>query len=418
MWEEIKKELKLELKSDEYDSWIDTIKEANVENNILYLTVPSNYYIQQIEQHYLQMIKKVMEITNNTNIEPQISYKVDCEMYDCIPIPIMKSAPRKGNNRKTWQKLNPYFKNHIELEECFKKTNDISIEPLDRDNVVEMTSRYNPYSVASPTSIGNEYFTYSTDKRKSAIVDVKYNFSNEDSKVYKLYRGIEAFGIPPVGQLTTNHARVLFALIHIWQENGCKFNQAKDHAVVEFSLRQLIKKLGYSYIGGNTYKLFYSRVKDLIHYPYILSPDGRKALGFTFLSNINTIYNGSNYKKLTLRLTFNPVISRQLHYRKVFYRKKEFYLIKNAIALKFLLAYDKLIYKGNSIKMTIQEIASNLEIPYKRQDVLLKALNRALKTLNRYEIDEQHNLKVELIKKNKQYFVTAERIERHQLASA
>ncbi|GHT47821.1 hypothetical protein AGMMS49936_09380 [Endomicrobiia bacterium] len=114
----------------------------------------------------------------------------------------------------------------------------------------------------------------------------------------------------------------MFALIHIWQKNGCKFNKTEDQAVVEFSLKQLITTLGCRNIGGNTYKLFYSRIKDLIHYPYILSPDGTKALGFTFLSNINILYNENNFKKLTMRLTFNPFISRQLYYRKVFYRKK------------------------------------------------------------------------------------------------
>ncbi|GHT39142.1 hypothetical protein AGMMS49593_09630 [Endomicrobiia bacterium] len=417
MWEEIKNELKQKLKSDEYNFWIDTIKEANVENNILYLTVPSDYYISEIEKRFSKIIKKVMELTSNTDTEPQICYKVNCEMYDTIPISTNRCTTKKVSNIKTWQKLQPNFYNHLELEECLKKSEDIKIESLECDNILEMTPKYSSDSVVSLGSIGNEYFTYSTDKRKSAIVDVKYNFTDEKSMIYKLYRGVEALGIPAVGQLTTNHARVFFAVIHAWQKNGCKFNISKDQAVVNFSLRQLIKDLGYSkVINGTTYKLIYSRIKDLVQYPYVLSPDGINGFGFTYFSSINTLSNKNDFNKLQLRLTFNPFISRQLAIRRVFYRNPNCYLIRNAIALKFLLAYDRTIFKGNGIKKTIQDVASNLEIPYKRQDVLLKALDRALKTLNRYEIDEQYNLKVKLIKENKQYFIEAERIERQQLA--
>ncbi|GHT47823.1 hypothetical protein AGMMS49936_09390 [Endomicrobiia bacterium] len=85
-----------------------------------------------------------------------------------------------------------------------------------------------------------------------------------------------------------------------------------------------------------------------------------------------------------------------------------------------MLTYDRTIFKGNRIENTIQDVASNLEIPYKRQDLLIKALNRALKTLNRYELDDQHNLKVELTKNkiDNQYRVIAKRyLKNKQIAT-
>ncbi|GHT47819.1 hypothetical protein AGMMS49936_09370 [Endomicrobiia bacterium] len=104
------------------------------------------------------------------NTELQIAYCINEEMYISRHTPIIENAPKQDNSKKTWQKLNPNFKNQLQLEEFLKKTKDINIESLECKDVVEMTPRYNPESVASSVSIGNEYFTYSTDKRKSAII--------------------------------------------------------------------------------------------------------------------------------------------------------------------------------------------------------------------------------------------------------
>ncbi|GHT56732.1 hypothetical protein AGMMS50233_09220 [Endomicrobiia bacterium] len=416
MWETIKKELKLKIPNGEYDLWINTIKQGNFQNNILYLTVPNNIYIQQIESHYLSIMKTVVKLINNTDL--QINYNINDETNTPIPVLPITSSPKLDSNKITQQHLDPNLKNHLELEKYLKKSEDTNRESLEYKNVVEMTPKFSSKSVVSITSMDSKYFTYSTDRRKSAIVDVKYNFTNEESKVYKLYRGIEAFGISAVGQLTTNHARILFAIIHTWQKNGCKFNGSKDQAVVDLSLRQLITDLGYTSISGTIFKLIYSRIKDLIHYPYVLSLDGIQGLGFTFLSSMNTLSDKNNYNKLIIRLIFNPFISRQLYDRKAFYRNPQCYLLRNAIALKFLLTYDKTIFMGNSIKVTIQDLANNLEIVYKRQDVLIKALNRALNILNGYELSEHYNLKIELIKENNKHYVIAGRYSKNKQITA
>ncbi|GHT58789.1 hypothetical protein AGMMS49531_01530 [Endomicrobiia bacterium] len=405
MWEKIKSEIKKKLPT---DLWIETINQVSFKDNKFYLTVPNDIYIEKIESTYKSLINDAAKLINNASIDIVYIINNDIKAYNQLFIKAINSS-NNDNDITIQQHLNPNIKNKLQLENYLKKPTGTNRDSLKSGSIIKMTPRFSSNLVASLTSIDSKYFTYSNDKRKSAIVNVKYNFTDEESHIYKLYRGIEAFGVSPVGQLTTNHARILFALIHTWQKNGCEFYESKDQAVVIFSLRQLLDDLGYIDIGGTIYRLIYSRIKDLVHFPYVLSHDGIKGYGFTFLSSINTISNKDKYNKLIVRSTFNPFISRQLYDRKTFYRKPECYLIRNAIALKFLLAYDKAIFKGNIIEITIQDLADNLEINYNRKDVLIKALKRALVALNGYELDKQYNLTAYLSKKDNEYYIIAKR---------
>ncbi|GHT45083.1 hypothetical protein AGMMS49936_01750 [Endomicrobiia bacterium] len=115
-----------------------------------------------------------------------------------------------------------------------------------------------------------------------------------------------------------------------------------------------------------------------------------------------------------LRLTFNPFVSRQLYERKSFLRNPQCYKIKNPTAFKFLISYDKKIFMGNKLKLTLKEVTKDLQIDYKRTDHIVEAFKTAFKELNGYEINKNYDLKVELIKENKQYFVTAGRSSKNK----
>ncbi|GHT43121.1 hypothetical protein AGMMS49921_10250 [Endomicrobiia bacterium] len=73
-----------------------------------------------------------------------------------------------------------------------------------------------------------------------------------------------------------------------------------------------------------------------------------------------------------LRLTFNPFVSRQLYERKAFLRNPQCYKIRNPTAFKFLISYDKKIFAGNKLKLTLKEVTEYLQIDYKETDVISK----------------------------------------------
>ncbi|GHT69887.1 hypothetical protein AGMMS49950_03580 [Endomicrobiia bacterium] len=109
-----------------------------------------------------------------------------------------------------------------------------------------------------------------------------------------------------------------------------------------------------------------------------------------------------------LRLTFNPFISRQLYDRRAFLKNPECYKIKNPTAFKFLISYDRTIFKSNKLKLPLKEVTQDLQIEYKRTGDMVKTFKIGFKELNGYKINDHYNLEVDLIKENKQYFVTAQ----------
>ncbi|GHT66627.1 hypothetical protein AGMMS49556_07750 [Endomicrobiia bacterium] len=73
-----------------------------------------------------------------------------------------------------------------------------------------------------------------------------------------------------------------------------------------------------------------------------------------------------------------------------------------------MISYDRTIFKGNKLKLPLKEVTQDLQIEYKRTGDMVKTFKIAFKELNGYKINEHYNLEVDLIKENKQYFVTAQ----------
>lgn len=64
IWNKCREEIKKEISSIEYDSFIEPITLEDVSDGVAYLTVPSEFYLQQIEKKYYNIIKSaLMECT-------------------------------------------------------------------------------------------------------------------------------------------------------------------------------------------------------------------------------------------------------------------------------------------------------------------------------------------------------------------
>ncbi|GHT75772.1 hypothetical protein AGMMS50222_07370 [Endomicrobiia bacterium] len=406
MWEEIKIKLQEKLSEEDHSLWLDPIKEESLKNHTLTLIIPNKIYLEQMETKYKPHITNTIKENFNKNIK--ICFKIIEEDIPNVKQRIEKTKTYQQQRKEltTFDK-SPNFRSQEEMDLYLKKPEIKLQKDLAVTQLKPMPGRYGTTMAASFTSFDSRYFTYPNDKRKSSKVDIKIKYANGKYTQYELYRGLNAFGMPAVGQLNTTHARILLALVHMWQKQGCLFAGIRDFAVVEISIRELAKDLDYKKISGALYKWLYLRIGELISFPSLLSLDGNTGRGFTFLSSVDAWSNKKDYNKTMLRLTFNPFISRQLYDRRAFLKNPECYKIKNPIAFKFLMSYDRSIFKGNKLKLPFREVIKTLQIDYKRIDVTVKALKRAIKELNKYEINEHYNLKVDLIKENKQYFVTA-----------
>ena len=76
-----------------------------------------------------------------------------------------------------------------------------------------------------------------------------------------------------------------------------------------------------------------------------------------------------------------------------------------------MICYDKKIFKGNTLKLDVKEVAKDLQLE-SRMDSIIRTLKTAIQELNNYELHENYLLKVELVKEDKKYFVIAQRVSK------
>jgi hypothetical protein len=313
--------------------------------------------------------------------------------------------------KKTKYNGKPYFKNSAELSLIAKKAELQKKIDTQNAELISMPNKYGIKDVASFSLFDNKFFTYPNDKRKKAKVKMVVRFDNGSFKAYDLYRGQFKINDDGYGQLTTTHAKIFLAIIHIWQKQNSRYADNRGfYAVVDIAMRELARQLGYDKVSGADYRRLSKRVKELRDFPMILA-DKFEDCHFTFLGDvIGRTLKKSGKNKSMLRITLNPFISKQLYERNTILRHSECYKIKNPTAFKFLLCYDKKIIKGNILNLDIYEVAKNLELEVKKLSNLVSVLKTSFKELNGFDLNDYYRLEVKLIKEAKQWFVVAKRV--------
>jgi hypothetical protein len=410
MWNEISSELRRLVPEEAYNLWLEPIvEESYVVNNLgqfLTLGVPNGYFLQRVETEYKSQIQQVIDLKFGKGI------KVLFQLIstDLIGEEELIETPKSKTQLMKKTKFNgsPYFKNEAEIISCYKNTG-LQKTPTDITELEAMPNKYGIENVATFSLFDSKFFTYPNDKRLKAKVKVDLKFGDGTVKIFDLYRGQSRFdNSAGYGQLTTTHAKILLAIIHLWQYQGSPFvDGSGNFAVVRISIKELAGYLGYKKVSGSDYARLILRVNELVHSPFMLS-DGISSFSLTFLIGFSTFVD-KRIKRKIMDIGFNPFFSKQLFERKAFLRSSECYKIKNPTAFKFLLCYDKRIVKGNNLKIEICKAAKELEININHFANVLTVLKTAFKELNGYELNEQYLLKVELVKENKQWFVIAKR---------
>lgn len=269
---------------------------------------------------------------------------------------------------------------------------------------LQMEKPYSKEKVATSTLINSKFFTYPTShKTRYGITEITI-----DDIDYIVHRGKNTPNPEeePIGQLDTNHLRILLAIIHIWQEQNCKFLGINAVVKISFSIREIAKKIGGYKLGGKNIQWLQKKVEELTKYPITLEKksDG-KANSFTFLNKLTTQTKERSTRKSTIVLTLNPILSQQLYERKVILRNKECYKIKNPTSLKFLLTYDKRIYTAQEpFKLSLEKIAEELDLKGKKQDIL-KSINKVIKNLNGYKLADNSEITLELKKEGRERYL-------------
>ncbi|GHT14722.1 hypothetical protein AGMMS49929_10620 [Endomicrobiia bacterium] len=411
MWNEIIIELKEKIPTE----WLEPIKEESFKDDILTLAVPDTYYAQKYETDYEPLIQNILKAKTGKAVGLQ--FQIVASKLLAEPV-IKDEKPKAQLIKKTKFNGNPYFKNPAEFTKFAKETTKKEIEiSIGQKVMTSMPTKYGAKDVITFSILNNKMFAYPNDKRKNAKVKMDIRFSNDTVKTFDLYRGqLETRG-KGYGQLTTTHAKILLAVIHIWQEQGCKFADEGQACYVNTTVREIAKKLGYKSFSGADHERLLQKTKDLADLPMVIA-DRKEAHSFTILYDVSTHViedsEGNDTNRRTISIVFNPFIAKQLYDRKVILRKPQCYKIKNPTAIKFLLCYDKRIIKGFNLKMNISEVANDLEIETNKTSNIITNIKNAFQELNGYELNDSYSLHVELVKEGKEWIVIAERISKEK----
>lgn len=423
LWEKIKGKIK-ELKPKQYELWLEPIKYKQLDDNILTLTVPNKIFLTKFEEIYTDDIKQYANKLFGQKLEIKLVIEqIEPESnssYRPLKHPKKKTFQEKRREKTTFdsttnfrsqEELNTFIqdsKKHSEKKEIEEQSESHQLKQLE---LISMPGKYGIAKVVNFATFDSRFFTYPSDKRQSSKVSIKIKFENGSYKEYDLYRGLFYKGDKGSGQLNTTHAKILLAIIHLWQQQGSRFADKNGYfAIVNVSIRELAEILGYKQFGGKNFKDLFDKVIELTKIPSLLV-SGEETFSMQFLSNLGVSSSTTEKQKTVINLQINPFISKQLYERKAFLRNPDIYRIKNPTAFKFLVCYDKKIFKGNTLKLDVREVAKDLQLEA-RMDSIIRTLKTAIQELNNYELHEDYLLKVELIKEDRKYFVIAQRVSK------
>jgi hypothetical protein len=365
----IKERLKEILPREKYELWIEPIKEFLAEKTETSILIVPNIYFKD----------KISEILKSYNISAGILIQEELLL-------IQKQQELKIAAQKP-----------------------VETKPLLSATTLQMEKPYSKEKVATSEIINSKFFTYPKTSSKLKYATTEILLNNEK---YIIHRGKNTPDPDeePIGQLDTNHLRILLAIIHIWQEQNCKFFGVQALVNLSVTLREIAKKIGYK-IGGKNMIWLQQKIEELSKYPITLErKHDKKTTSFTFLNELTTQTKEGKYTKKTLKITLNPILSKQLYERQAILRNKDCYKIKNPTALKFLLTYDKRIYTlQEPFKLKIENTAEELELRGDKQNKT-EAIKRAIKELNGYKITETEEISLELEKEGRErYLVVGKR---------
>jgi hypothetical protein len=276
---------------------------------------------------------------------------------------------------------------------------------------------YNEELIKIPTILGSNFFTISTNKAKSDEVPIKLQ-TIDGTLNATLLRGRITKEAKEWGILTSFDGKVFLALIHLWQEKGCRTSQYKDNrgethlsGIVSFSVNELIRRV-YANLSkpSKSDKIrFINSITNLSNLPYniYITEDGSKfSHGFTLLSGVSLlgIKRGRQTEKTGMVVTLSPEITRQYLKQRYLNRPEQLTKLKNEIAflLWFNLEPKLMSLDGNEYHAELRKLITDMNLPkaewHKKANHRRRVFEKAIAELSNKKTSSGKLLRLKIIK--------------------
>ena len=296
--------------------------------------------------------------------------------------------------KKTAKKLNTYFEKT--QQDLFHNLMPV---PIPKDKTGETGTMPAPYSgknIPWPTFLGPEFFTLSTNKKKSDKVKSLFRFLNDPPTEIVLIRGkISAGDKKERGIPTVQHQKVLSALKLAWSQRGCLYTRLKDGTLICYVVigaRELAKILGWKKFGGWQLNQLKTLIADLKQMPYCFDFTDSKIKGIdNYYFYLIGDFMGFDLKKkggkaAYFKVYFSEAVSRALLNRHAVIRPKEMITIRSELASLLWLYLEPNLRSHNKVCINLSNLIRILHLPkaswHLHKNKRKQQFEKALKEIN------------------------------------
>jgi len=321
------------------------------------------------------------------------------------------TAGKKATLTKPAEKLNTYFEKT--QQDLFRHLKPV---PIPQNAIGELENMPNPYSgknIPWPTFIGPEFFTLSTDKRKSDKINAQFRSLDGNITEVPLIRGKispdskKEFGIPNI-----QHWRVLCALQIAWaqkQSGLIKYENRNKICSVTVSAKELAKILGWKnwqHLGKENLRWLRDKIAELKAMPYhlLLEALGLKDLkgfGFYLIGDVCLLNIKARRGEETIfNVSFSSTVSWQLLNRHAVTRAKEMIHIHSELACKLWMYLEPILRKKEYHNIGLKNLIKLLHLPetdwHKSKSHRKQVFSKALKELNGQKIADGRKILISI----------------------
>jgi len=312
-----------------------------------------------------------------------------------------------------------YPLNEVDL---IKEFQEINIKENEISSSGKMEIPYSKDLIAQATFINPNFFTLSTNKKKSDQVMVKFRTIEGINFKAPMIRGKMLPEETPRGILNSNHAMVLEALVLIWQEQGCKYNQFPNGHVRCFCIAEVSKiiQLMNRQEKGQERQRIKRLVRDLAVQGYYIEFDKVKELesfeleniGFSFITN-DYIKEGKGRGRTKLSIQFNPIFSKQLLNRRTVTRNPSILTHRSELAHRVRHYIEPILIKNSDKECAfpLQQLISELTLPeanwHKNSYERKRQFQKILPDLNGKQTSENQTINCQIQKGLQDYLLIA-----------
>lgn len=318
--------------------------------------------------------------------------------YAMVGNEIEKRATDKepGENNKEENNLIPYEKTHRDLLNHLipKEKNRKSGEIINEN---KMRPPYSGESIPHPTFIGPEFFTLSTNKKKSEKVNVKFITQAGTFTVPVVKGKTDKDSKKEKGLLTVHHKKILDALKVAWAKKRCDYftdNDGYHYCKVVVSARELADILKWSGFGKNTIILLKDSIDEIRSNPNYVDLEksdirlpGIKSYHFYFISEFTTLTQDKDGQATTyFAITFSSTISWQLLNRYSVKRSLDMFAVKSELTHLIWSYVEPTLRKYGQAQINLSTLIQVLHLPKRKWHKLKSRRKRyftnAIKELN------------------------------------